>query len=81
MIGYYTEYMGMSDTISKDDMYVGINRTVLQKQSDEMDNKIALLNEQMELRDKEFKEMMDLAKALQLEAEIEIKRRIKNLTQ
>jgi len=43
MIHYYTEFLGMRDTIKEDDMYVDITKTALEKEVERLKNEINTL--------------------------------------
>jgi len=45
MIHYYTEFLGMKDTITQDDMYVDITKTELEKEVDRLRNDMHILKE------------------------------------
>ncbi len=45
MIYYYTEHMGMKDTINQDDMYVDITKTDLEKEVSILKNELKILQE------------------------------------
>ncbi|RPJ77372.1 MAG: site-specific integrase [Alphaproteobacteria bacterium] len=48
MIHYYTEFLGMKDTIKEDDMYVDITKTELEKEVDHLRNEISMLKDSVE---------------------------------
>jgi integrase len=45
MIHYYTEFLGMKDTITEDDLYVDITKTELEKEVGSLRNELNLLKE------------------------------------
>ena len=45
MIHYYTEFLGMKDTINQDDMYVDITKTELEKEVERLNNDIQVLKD------------------------------------
>jgi len=81
MIHYYTELLGMRDTIEEDDLYVDISKTQLEREISSKGNEITLLQEQLaeeekktKLRDQKMKEqedklnqMMKMLEAINLE--------------
>lgn len=71
MIHYYTELLGMKDTIQEDDLYIDISKTELEKQMQKDRKKIELLREQAKDRDGKIEEMMKIIKAMQMERAIE----------
>jgi len=64
MIEYYTSYLGMRDTVTKDDLYVGKDKPALERQLKELDAQKALLQEQMESSKREIDAMLKEARAL-----------------
>jgi len=87
MIYYYTELLGMKDTISEDDLYTDITKTELEQQIELKGKEMELMAEKMEMQqtqmatqqsqmenqDKKMKEMMEILRALQLERMVEEK--------
>ncbi|MEM4260557.1 MAG: hypothetical protein QXG00_04935 [Candidatus Woesearchaeota archaeon] len=80
MIHYYTEFLGMKDTISEDDLYLDVSKTELEKQINNKGREIELLNDQLQDQNKKMKEqdqkmqeIMDVLRALQLEKLVEQK--------
>ena len=71
MIYYYTELLGMRDTIETDDLYTDITKTELEQQIAEKGKEMELMQERMQEQDKKLKEVMDILKALQMEKLIE----------
>jgi len=78
MIYYYTELLGMKDTIEQDDLYIDVTKTELERDIKDKGNKIELLQEQMtnqnnklEEQNKKYQEVMNILKAIQLEKMIE----------
>ncbi len=55
MIHYYTEFLGMKDTITQDDMYVDITKTQLEKQIQEEQKKRNELEEKYNLIERRLK--------------------------
>ena len=74
MIFYYTELLGMKDTIQEEDLYIDTSKPLLEKQLQTKCNEIDLLQEQLKSQDKHLREIMDIVKALQLERVIESKK-------
>jgi integrase len=71
MIHYYTELLGMKDTIQEEDLYVDISKTELEREINEKGKEIDLLKEQLGDQDQKMKEIMKVLKALQLERMLE----------
>jgi len=67
MIYYYTELLGMRDTIETDDLYTDITKTELEQQITQKGKEMELMQERMQEQDKKLKEIMDILKALQME--------------
>jgi integrase len=67
MIHYYTELLGMRDTIHDDDLYTDITKTELENQIIEKGKEMQIMQERMQEQDKKMKEILDIMKALQLE--------------
>ncbi|MCF7866885.1 tyrosine-type recombinase/integrase [Candidatus Woesearchaeota archaeon] len=68
MIHYYTELLGMRDTIEEEDLYVDVSKTQLERDIANKGNEITLLQEQIQAQDRKMEQMMDVMKALQLES-------------
>lgn len=47
MTHYYTELLGMKDTIEENDLYIDVSKTELEREIKDKGNKIELLQEQM----------------------------------
>ncbi|MBU0471622.1 MAG: hypothetical protein KKF65_03290 [Nanoarchaeota archaeon] len=73
MIHYYTELLGMKDTISEEDLYVDVSKTQLEREIANKGNEITLLQEQLQAQDKKMEAMMEIMKALQLEVKLKNK--------
>jgi hypothetical protein len=56
-IHYYSELLGMKDTITEDDMFVDITKTDLEKQLNESNKKREILQEQVNSMEEQMKEM------------------------
>ena len=67
MIHYYTELLGMKDTITDEDLYVDITKSDLEKQIQDKGEEIELLQEQMKKQDEVMTKIMKTMEALQLE--------------
>jgi integrase len=67
MIHYYTELLGMRDTIQEDDLYVDISKTELEKQIQDKGKTIEIMEERLQEQDRKMAEIMDILRALQLE--------------
>lgn len=70
MIHYYTELLGMKDTISEEDLYVDVSKTQLEREITNKGNEITLLQEQLQAQDKKMEAMMEIMRALQLEVKL-----------
>lgn len=67
MIHYYSEYMGMRDTISEDQMLIDSSKTQLQTDLEKEKRKVLLIQEQMEQQKKEMDERMKKMEAMMLQ--------------
>ncbi|MFH1134420.1 MAG: hypothetical protein V1735_08095 [Nanoarchaeota archaeon] len=67
MIHYYTELLGMHDTIEEDDLYTDISKTELEKQMHQKTREIEILSERLQDQDQKMQEIMKVLKALELE--------------
>ena len=72
MIHYYTELLGMRDTIGEEDLYIDVSKTKLENEIKDKGRKIEVLNERLHRQDKQMQEIMATLKALQLEKEVKI---------
>jgi hypothetical protein len=58
MIHYYTEFLGMKDTITKDDLYLDITKQELEKQVETQEKKLKQVQEDIqELKDSIIKDL------------------------
>lgn len=71
MIHYYTELLGMKDTIQEEDLYVDITKTDLERQIQDGKKEIELLKEQLQTQAQQTKKMMQVLRALELEKQFE----------
>lgn len=71
MIYYYTQFLGMSDTIETDDLYTDITKTELEQQITQKAREMELMQERMQEQDNKLKEVMDILKAIQMEKLLE----------
>ena len=62
MIYYYSEFLGMKDTIKQDDMLIDITKTEIEKELNEEKQKVALLEEQMGAMQKQINEELALVR-------------------
>jgi hypothetical protein len=67
MIHYYSEFMGMKDTITDDDMLVDTTKTQLQQELEKSKLRVAFLEEQMTAKTKEMEERMKQLEAMMLQ--------------
>ena len=72
MIHYYTELLGMKDTIQDEDLYIDVSKTELERKIQEKGREIEIMQERLQDQDKKMKEMMQILKALQLESMIQV---------
>jgi len=72
MIHYYTELLGMKDTIQDEDLYIDVSKTELERQIQEKGREIEIMQERLQDQDNKMKEMMQILKALQLESMIQV---------
>jgi hypothetical protein len=56
-IHYYSELLGMKDTITEDDMFVDVTKTDLEKQLNESNNKREMLQEQVHVLEEQMVEI------------------------
>jgi len=54
MIHYYTDFLGMKDTIDEDDMYVDVSKTELEKELDTEKKQREILSERLEHMEKQL---------------------------
>ena len=73
MIHYYTELLGMKDTIEEEDLYVDVSKTQLERELTNKGNEITLLQEQVHAQEGKMAEMMEIMKAIQLESQLKSK--------
>ncbi|USN45379.1 MAG: site-specific integrase [Candidatus Woesearchaeota archaeon] len=67
MIHYYTELLGMKDTIEEEDLYVDVSKTQLERDLANKGNEITMLQEQIQAQERKMEEMIEVMKALQIE--------------
>jgi hypothetical protein len=58
MIHYYSEFIGMKDTITEDDMLIDTTKTEIMQQLQKEQNKVVVLQEQMQSQREEMDERM-----------------------
>ena len=71
MIFYYTEFLGMSDNIESEDLYIDISKTELEQQIGKDRTEIELLRDEITNQDAKMKEILQIVKALELEKQLE----------
>lgn len=64
MIHYYTEFLGMRDTITEDDLHVGMERTEIERRLETSEKERCLLDEQLRSMQREMDKMLQVVKAL-----------------
>ena len=67
MIHYYTEFLGMKDTIKDEDMLVDTTKTQLEQQLAKEQHKVTVLQEQFQAQKKEMEEKMAKLEAMMLQ--------------
>lgn len=67
MIHYYTELLGMKDTIQEEDLYIDVTKTQLEQEIQAKGKKITLLEEQLRSQDERMEQMSKVLEALRLE--------------
>jgi integrase len=67
MIHYYTELLGMKDTIQEEDLYVDISKTEMEKQILEKGSQINILQEQLKNQEQRMEEMLKILQTLEIE--------------
>ncbi len=61
-IHYYSELLGMSDTITEDDMLMDVTKTEIEKQLTKSENKNEILQERVDVLEKQMKIIAELIK-------------------
>jgi len=64
MIYYYSEFLGMKDTIQEDDMLVDVTKTDIEKALEQEKQKTEMLQERMNAQEKDLGEFRKILKAL-----------------
>ncbi len=64
MIHYYTEFLGMRDTITEDDLHVGMERTEVERRLETSEKERGLLDEQLRSMQREMDKILQVVKAL-----------------
>jgi len=67
MIHYYSEFIGMKDTITDDDMLVDTTKTEIQQQLQKEQLKVAMLEEQMNNQKKEMEDKLKHLETMMLQ--------------
>ncbi|MGM5482559.1 MAG: hypothetical protein ACQESF_03800 [Nanobdellota archaeon] len=70
MIHYYTDFMGMMDTIETEDLYVDVSKMELEKQMEQKNREVELLQEQLNEQGQKLQKVMQVIEALELEKEV-----------
>lgn len=65
MHDYYSEMIGMKDTIQEDDMFVDITKTEVEQRLTKAEQEKALLIEEMEIMKKQMSEILEQVKISQ----------------
>lgn len=80
MIYYYSEFLGMKDTIKEEDMMIDIAKSDLQKRLEQEKKERELLQERLEAQEKELKERMKMLEEMILKKGMgEINKRVKSV--
>ncbi len=64
MIHYYTEFLGMRDTITEDDLHVGMERTEIERRLERSERDRSLLQEQVHSMQRQMDKILQVVKAL-----------------
>ena len=67
MIHYYSEFIGMRDTISDDDMLIDTSKTELQQKLEKEQNRVTILEEQLKAKNEEMEQRMKKMEAIMLQ--------------
>ena len=67
MIHYYSEFIGMRDTISDDDMLIDTSKTELQQKLEREQNRVTILEEQLKAKGEEMETRMKKMEAMMLQ--------------
>jgi integrase len=67
MIQYYTHFLGMKDTITKDDLIDADERTELEKHNANLTNQVEILTDSLEEMQKELKRQSETIRAIELD--------------
>ena len=67
MIHYYSEFMGMKDTITDDDMLIDTTKTELERQLQREQQRVAILEEQLNAQKKETEERLKQIEKIMLQ--------------
>jgi len=67
MIHYYSEFMGMKDTITEDDMLIDTTKTEIQQQLQKEQQKVSMLEEQLNAQKKDMDERIKQLEALMIQ--------------
>jgi hypothetical protein len=63
-IHYYSEMLGMKDTISEEDLLVDVTKTEMEKRLLQTEKENALLNEKLKVMEKQMEEIYALTRKL-----------------
>jgi len=66
-IHYYSEMLGMRDTIKEEDLLVDITKTEIEKRLNKTENEKEMLQERVEHLEKQMKEILGLVGTVRLE--------------
>ncbi len=70
-IHYYSELLGMSDTISEEDILIDVTKTELEKRLEKSEREKELIKERMKIMEMQMAKIMELTNRLELEAKNE----------
>jgi integrase len=73
MIFYYTELLGMRDSIETDDLYIDVTKTELEQEITQKGRQIEMMEDKIKEQDEKMLEIMQVIRAMQLEKQLEQK--------
>jgi hypothetical protein len=63
-IFYYSEFLGMSDTISEEDLLIGVDKTEIERKLDKSEQENNLLNDRIGLMESQMSKILELVNGL-----------------
>lgn len=70
MIHYYTEFLGMKDTITEEDMLIDVTKTEIEKRLEKSEREKELLQEKMKALEVQMAKILEITNQLQVKAKI-----------